>query len=138
MNEDARDVFTNENIEKATLMVNEAGSLLKSSKLKEALDMDYQAIFCSMRALLAIDDFFSEDDFAVEKNFRSMYIDNGMTSEELETTLDRILEYYDNIKTVSGFQIRKPDIGYFTSKAHFFIEEISDNIIQRRNIYSGQ
>lgn len=138
MQEFERDTYSNQCITDATNLVNEAKALLKDNQLKEAILNDYKAIFLAMRAILAVDDNMVEDDMAVDRAFRSGYIDNGMTSEEMSTTLDKIQEYVDKMHTEPDFKIGKPDAGYFTSKANFFIMEITDNIVQRNALYWGQ
>lgn len=138
MLEHERDRFSNECITDATKLVSEAKKFLKENKTKDAVLCDYKAVFTSMRAVLAIDDIFPEDDYNTEKHFRSRYIDNGMMSEEFVTTLDKITEYYDHIISDETFKAGKPEAGFFTSKAGFMVMECSDYIVQRNALLWGQ
>lgn len=138
MMEHERDSFSNECITNATKLVSEAKKYLKENKTRDAVLCDYNAIYTSMRAVLAIDDIFPEDDYGTEKFFRSRYIENGMMSDEFVTTLDKITEYYDHMISDDGFKAGKPDAGYFTSKAGFLVIECSDYIVQRNALLWGQ
>jgi len=138
MQEFERDKFSNECITKAHDLIKEAQAFLKKNNLRDAVLNDYNAIMTSMKAVLAIDDIFPKDDFDTESQFRSRYIDNGMMSNELVTTLDKILAYYDHMITDENFKTGKPDAGYFTSKANAFVEECIDYIVQRNALYWGQ
>ena len=138
MLEHERDRYSNERITEATKLVSEAKKLLKDNSLKDAVICDHKAIFTGMRAVLAIDDIFPDNDYNTERLFRSRYIDNGMMSEEFETTLDNITEYYDKIENDPDFKVGKPETGFFTSKAGFLVIECSDYIVQRNALYWGQ
>ncbi|MBE6020901.1 MAG: hypothetical protein E7228_04035 [Clostridiales bacterium] len=138
MLEHERDRYSNERITEATKLVSDAKKYLKDNALREAVICDYKAIFTGMRAVLAIDDIFPEDDYNTERLYRSRYIDNGMMSEEFVTTLDKICEYYDKIESDENFKAGKPEAGFFTSKAGFLVIECSDYIVQRNALYWGQ
>lgn len=138
MLEHERDRFSNECITNATKLVGDAKAYLKEGNSKEAVLCDYKAIFTSMRAVLAIDDLFPEDDYNTERAFRQRYIDNGMMSEEFVTTLDKITEYYDHLISDDSYKVAKPEAGFFTSKAGFLVIECSDYIVQRNALLWGQ
>lgn len=138
MLEHERDRYSNECITEATKLVSNAKTFLKESKLRDAVTCDYKAIIKGMCAVLAIDDIFPDNDYNAERQFRSRYIDCGMISEEFESTLDKISEYYDKMEKDPDFKIGKPDAGFFTSKAGFLVIECSDYIVQRNAIYWGQ
>lgn len=139
MLEQERDQFSNECIAQATKLTAEAKKMLLSNQLKEAILNNYNGIYTAMRAVLAIDDVFSENDNQIEKEFRTRYIDNGMMSEELVETLDKLTETYDRLCCRGDdVIISKPEAGYFTSKANFFVIEAADYIVQRNALTWGQ
>ena len=131
-------VFINECMTKATALADEAKALVRDKDKNQVFFKAYEAAFTSMRAILAMDDIFLNNEFAEEKEFRRMYVDNGRTSVEMADTLDKLAEYKDKLGVNPEFVLSGPEAGFFASKIRFFVEEMTDFIIERSARFQGQ
>lgn len=135
-----KDNFTliNKYMTEATALAGEAKALVREKDKNPVFFKAYDAAFLAVRAILAMDDIILNNEFAEEKEFRRMYVDNGRTSVELAETLDRLAEYKDKLEVSPDFKLSGPEAGYFASKIKFFVEEMTDFIIERSSRYQGQ
>lgn len=138
MTENEKDRFMNECMTKASKLADEAKAAVRGDDKNEVFTKSYEAAFLSIRAILAMDEIFLNNEFAEEKEFRRMYVDNCRTSREMEETLNRLAEYKDKFNTNPDTKLSGPEAGYFASKIHFFVEEMTEFIIERNAAFWGQ
>ena len=138
MTEIERDKVTNECMTKATKLAEEAKAAVRGDDKNIVFFKSYEAAFASIKGILAMDDIFFNNEFAEEKEFRRMYVDNGRTSMEMAETLNRLAEYKDKFDTDPATKLSGPEAGYFASKIKFFVEEMTEFIIERNAAFWGQ
>ncbi len=133
-----KDKVTNECMTKATKLAEEAKAAVKDSDKNLVFTKAYEAAFASIKGILAMDEIFLNNEFAEEKEFRRMYVDNGRTSMEMAETLNRLAEYKDKLAANPELKLSGPEAGYFASKIKFFVEEMTEFIIERNAAFWGQ